>query len=299
MRKLLPLLLTLVVLVGAQSASTAAQKTVSVSITHAAFVPNTVTIDTGDTVTWTNNDTVNHQLVSQGAGIGSPIIKPGDTYSFTFAKAGRFTIGDALDNKYPKMTVRVTAAPATLSLVASAGAITYGGAVTLSGKLASRAGARVDIFAQECGSGGSKRVATATTDSTGGYTLTIRPPKISVFTAKNGNTTSADVTVKLRPKVVLSKVRTGHFRLRVYAAESLVGHAVAFQRYLAAQRKWRTVKTVVLRVQSSAVTPLTSTMVSAVTFGVRIRPGNRVRAVISTASAAPCYIAGSSPAIRS
>ena len=299
MPKFFPLLLTLVALIGAQPASTAAQKTVAVSITHTAFVPNSVSLSTGDTITWTNNDTVNHQLVSQQAGIGSPIIKPGETYSFTFTKAGRFTITDSLDKKYPKLNVTVAAAPVTLSLVASPAALTYGGTATLSGKLTGRAGVRIDILAQQCGETAAKRITSVTADSTGAYTITLRPTKNTVYTAKGGGATSAGVTVKVRPKVVLSKIRTGHFRLRVYAAESLIGHAVVFQRYLATQRKWRTVKTVVLRVQSSAVTPLAATVVGSVTFGVRIKARNRVRAVMSSTAAAPCYIAGSSPAIRS
>lgn len=300
MRKLLPIAFMLAALAGAGSAAALHEKTVPVSITHVAFVPNTVQVQTGDTVTWTNNDTVNHQLVSQQAGIGSPVITPGQSWSFTFTKVGKFTITDALNKKFPKMNVTVAAAPTSLSLSVSPLVVGYGGATTLSGKLSSgRDGVKVDVMAQQCGENAAKRLTTLTTSGGGAVSLAVRPAATTVYTLKSGNTASGAVTVKVRPRVVLSRVRTGLFRLRVYAAQSLVGHAVVFSRYASTTRRWRTVKTVLLRVQSTSVTPLPSTVVSSVTFGVRLRRGFRVRAVMPTAAAAPCYIAGSSTAIRS
>jgi len=300
MKRLVLAAAVLVALMSIGPAPAAVRKTVAVSITHTAFVPRNVTIQTGDVITWTNNDTVNHQLVSQQAGIGSPIIKPGDTYSFTFTKTGKFTISDSLNARYQKATVTVqaaTPAPPTLTLNASASVVRYGAAVTLNGQLTSgRAGVRVDVFAQECGAGGAKRIATVTTVAGGNYSAVLRPSKTSVFSVKSGRTESAAVTVKVRPKVVLSKIRLRKFRVRAYAADSLVGHSVIFQRYVAARNRWTTVKRVVLRVQANAVTPLPSTVVSSVSFAARLRAGLRIRVVMTDAAAAPCYIAGSASA---
>lgn len=302
MRRLIPIVAVLAALVGAQPATTTTDKTVTVSITHVAFVPNSVTITTGDLVTWTNNDTVNHQLVSQAAGIGSPIIKPSESYSFTFSKAGRFSITDALNKQFPKMTVVAKAAATTLSLESSTSAVIYGGTATLSGKLSTgETGVKIDPFAQMCGENASKRVTSSSvTTTTGGvFSFAVRPVKTSVYMVKSGNATSSSLTVKTRPKVVLSKIRVRKFRIRVYAADAFVGHAVVFQRYRSALGRWQTVKTVVLRRQAAAVTPLPGTIVSSVSFGVRLRHGFRVRAVMTSASAAPCYVAGRSATIRS
>lgn len=272
-------------------------KTVPVSITHVAFVPRNVTVEVGDTLTWTNNDNVNHQLVSQAAGLGSPILKPGDTYSFQFSKAGRFTVSDALNSKFQKATITVkaaTPAPVTLSLKASAAVVRYAGAVTLSGTLSSgRSGVRLDVRAQECGAGGSSRISTVTTGNGGAFTLTTRPPKTVVYSVRTGKTESANVTVKVRPQVVLSKIKARKFRVRVYAGESLVGHSVVFQRWFAARKRWGTVKRVVLAVRRTAVTPMPGTVVSSVSFGARLKRGYRVRAVLTDAAAAPCYVAAS------
>lgn len=300
MRKLLPIVLMLAALAGGGAGLALPQKTVAVSITHAGFVPNNVKVESGDTVTWTNNDTTNHQLISQAAGIGSPIVKPGDSWSFTFTKTGKFTVSDALDKKFPKMTVTVTAAPTSLSLTASASTVGYGGAITLSGKLSSgRDNVKVDVVAQECGQNGARKVDTVTTSGGGAFSLAVHPTMATVYTAKTGNVTSGGVTVKVRPRVVLSRIRTRMFRLRVYAAQSLAGHAVVFRRYVASTRSWRTVKTVVLRVQTTSVTPLSNTIVSSVSFGARLRRGFRVRAIMTSAAAAPCYVAGASSIIRS
>lgn len=301
MRRLLPIAVLLVALVGAQPAATTVDKTVSVSITHVAFVPNNVTIETGDAITWTNNDTVNHQLVSQKAGIGSPVIKPGDTWSFTFSIAGKFTVSDSLDSKFPKLTVTVKAAPAALSLSVPA-AVRYGSAATLNGKLSTgQAGVRINLWSQPCGEGTLKRIASSAVSTAAGgvFAITVHPTTTTVYQVRTSNVTSPSGTVRVRPMVVLSKIRTGKFRVRVYAAQSLVGHSVVFQRFIARQHKWRTVKTVVLRVPTSAVTPLPGTIVSSVSFGIRLKAGYRVRAVMTSAAAAPCYIAGASPTIRS
>jgi plastocyanin len=99
--KLMFVAVALVVLLGAQAAVAVQNKTVAVAITKVGFVPKQVSIQTGDAVKWTNNDTVNHQVVSQAAGLASPILKPDDTFTFTFEKAGRFTVVDALDSKFP------------------------------------------------------------------------------------------------------------------------------------------------------------------------------------------------------
>jgi len=299
-KRLMITAVALVALVGAQPAPTASDKTVAVAITRVGFVPKSVTLATGDTVMWMNSDTVNHQVVSQQAALASPILKPGETYSFAFTKAGRFTVLDALDGKFPKLTVVVKAPPATLTLDASAAAVGYGGPVTLSGKLSSgRADVRIDVLGQQCGQSAAKRIGSVTTSTGGVFTYAANPAKTAIYNARSGAVRSTGVTVKVRPRVVLSKIRTRKFRIRVYAAESLVGHGVLFRRYVAAQRKWLTVKTVLPRVQTSAATPLPGTVVSSVSFGVRLRAGFRVRAVMTNDAAAPCYIAASSATIRS
>ncbi len=56
-----------------------------------AFKPAEVTVSTGDTVTWTNNDTVAHDVTADSFSSGdSAGMAPGDTFEHTFDEAGMF-----------------------------------------------------------------------------------------------------------------------------------------------------------------------------------------------------------------
>ena len=62
-----------------------------VSIANFAFDPIAVTITTGTTVTWTNIDTVAHNILADDGSWGSKSLATGDKYSFTFTKAGTYS----------------------------------------------------------------------------------------------------------------------------------------------------------------------------------------------------------------
>ena len=74
-------------------AGVASAKTVTVSITKNGYVPNTVTIAVGDTVQFTNSDTVAHQVVFKPAtGVTCApnplVLQPAQTGTCTFAAPG-------------------------------------------------------------------------------------------------------------------------------------------------------------------------------------------------------------------
>jgi plastocyanin len=58
-------------------------KTWQVSIKH-AFIPSTLTISYGDSVTWRNTDTTDHTVSAINKTFASPTIKPGQTWTWTF-----------------------------------------------------------------------------------------------------------------------------------------------------------------------------------------------------------------------
>ena len=61
----------------------------SVSIANFAFSPGTVTIQEGDSVTWTNNDSTPH--TATGNGFDTEAISPGQSSTVPFATAGNYT----------------------------------------------------------------------------------------------------------------------------------------------------------------------------------------------------------------
>ena len=60
----------------------------SASMEGNTFLPPEVSIDIGDSVTWTNKDQENHTVV--GEGVESPEIQPGETFTQTFATQQEF-----------------------------------------------------------------------------------------------------------------------------------------------------------------------------------------------------------------
>ena len=72
--------------------------------TATCFTPSIRNISTGDTVTWTNNDNVDHTIVNgvpyaadRGTIFDSGTIAPGETYSFTFYNTGTYKYSDKID----------------------------------------------------------------------------------------------------------------------------------------------------------------------------------------------------------
>ncbi len=91
--------------------ATTAQPTpasVSVNIKGYTFVPDTVTIPKGTTVTWTNGDSVSHTVTSISGEFDSGSIDPGKTYSFTFNQGGTFEYGCSIHTTIPHGKVIVT-----------------------------------------------------------------------------------------------------------------------------------------------------------------------------------------------
>jgi plastocyanin len=83
---------------------------VTVSMQNIAFVPPTLTVSIGTTVTWTNQDTVSHTTTSDAAPAwDSGILNKGASFSFTFTKAGTFTYHC---NVHPTMHGTITVTPA-------------------------------------------------------------------------------------------------------------------------------------------------------------------------------------------
>jgi len=62
----------------------------AVSIDNFAFVPATLTVRVGSTVTWTNHDEEPHTIAASDGSFHSPGMGSQATYSHTFPTAGRF-----------------------------------------------------------------------------------------------------------------------------------------------------------------------------------------------------------------
>jgi amicyanin len=80
----------------------------SVTIENYKFGPATMTVKVGTKVTWTNQDTVKHTVtVDSGDGPKSELFGKGQTFSYTFTKAGSYSY-HCEPHPYMKATVTVT-----------------------------------------------------------------------------------------------------------------------------------------------------------------------------------------------
>ena len=111
-------LLALALLAGANAA------TVPVTVSNLAFSPATVNAAVGDTVTWTNQDAVQHTVsANNNTTFNGNLAGAGSTFSFTFTAAGTYAYHC---NVHPEMTgsVVVAAAPGTGASPAAGGSPT-------------------------------------------------------------------------------------------------------------------------------------------------------------------------------
>jgi plastocyanin len=289
MSRLLPVFVALVVL----SVPSALAATRTVDITQAGFTPNKITIDYGDTVTWTNKDVSNHQVLADKAAFPtSPVLAANQTYSYRFTKSGSFGYRDAL-NTNRRGTVVVRAA---LSMTASAAQVAYGGSVTLSGTVSSgAAGETVTIEAMDCGKTGFSKVASVRSVANGAWSYAAQPTLNTVYRSKWKTATSAQFAEKVAPLVSLARIRAGRFSASVTAAQSFAGRYVVLQRYVRTRQAWKGVKRVLLRTAKAGAAP---TMITSAGFRARRTRGVRLRLFLTQPQAGACYAPARSSAVR-
>lgn len=62
----------------------------NIDISGFAFVPDTLAVSAGTTVTWTNADSVSHTISSRDGAFESGFLAKGDSFSYTFEQTGTF-----------------------------------------------------------------------------------------------------------------------------------------------------------------------------------------------------------------
>jgi plastocyanin len=266
-----------------------------VTIINGGFEPPTVNVTAGETVTWTNRGTSNHQVVSDDGTFSSPVLAPGQTYQHTFVVPGTSNYHDGL-NASNKGSVVVAAAPApdTITLFASHTTVISGAAVKLSGTVSTqKAGETVAIVATSFS--GASRTITVTSGNGGAFAAVVAPGIGTSYraflkgAAGVDRASSSAVNVSVRPRVTLRKVAATRFSSVVVSGRSLAGRIVSLAEFSPRTHRWITIRRAVLRRSSSTV--------SVGSFSVRIRHGLKLRAIV--ASPGGGYLAGYSNFILS
>jgi plastocyanin len=233
-------------------AGAATTKTVNI---YSGFSPASATITAGDTVKWVNRTDTTRQIYGDHGQFVSPILKKGQSFSFTFNAASTYNYKDEL---HPKVagTITVKGAPPTLTLAASQVYMVYGDKVTLSGVVSDhKAGEQVTIFYQPYPDPNLIQRTVVVTTTGGAYSFIVSPQILTTYQASWKGAYATPASIQVQPK--LSIGRNGAWILHAAAGRSFAGKAVQFQRLNTATGQWVTLDKVLLNVHSSARAVLT------------------------------------------
>jgi plastocyanin len=299
------MLVTAIAAFSLVAVSSASASTVAISITTNGYVPNAATISGGDTVQFTNSDTVAHQVSFKSmTGVSCApsglVLQPTQAGSCTFATAGSFMYDDPNvkgNTLRGTVTVNAPVVAKTITLVARSQFAIYGGKLTFTGTLSSqKLGQNVDVLETQCGQTAASKATTVQTTAGGAYTALVQPLRNTVYHSKATSTTSSDITVKVQPRLRFGKLAAHRYSLRVSAAQSFSGKYGTLQRYNTARSRWVNVKTVQLRATSTGIAP---TVISSASFRATVRVHSKIRMILAQTQAGPCYQRGTSNVIGS
>jgi plastocyanin len=121
-RRMLALLLAALILFVLGSIEIARAATHAITISDFAFAPATLTVTAGDTITWTNEDSVVHTATSTTGAFDTGELAQGESSSVTFTAPGTYAY---ICSPHPDMTGQVTvlAAAATPTPASGGGPI--------------------------------------------------------------------------------------------------------------------------------------------------------------------------------
>jgi plastocyanin len=228
MLRLIPVVVAGLALVLAGPATTA---TTTVQIKRTGFVPATVTINQDDSVTWTNTDTIDHQVVANGGQFASPILAAGKSFTLKFGNGGTYRYHDGL---HPTLrgTITVRGAPPEVTLASSAPVVKFGDQVTLSGTVSNKkAGETVTIVQLPTGQTTKQVLATLQTTTNGAFSFAVTPQLNTTYQAQ-WRSRESSVVVQVQPTIKLpSASRSGYFHFYVLAGQSFAGRFAFLQRF--------------------------------------------------------------------
>lgn len=212
------------VLVALAAAGYAAAAGIGVTLGPAGPQPATVTVAAGDTVTFTNTDTVAHTITSRRAGL-TLTVPAGGSLAQVFASKGKYGYSDHGARRATGSVVvtvpaaasgastanSTTSASGSLSLRAARSTITWGSRVLLSGTAG--AGAVVTLEQHAKGQVGWVHPRVLTASATGAFSVVVTPAAATTYRVSAGKSVSKALTVNVLPRITLRivpmRARTG------------------------------------------------------------------------------------------
>src|SRR5580765_3701969 len=226
MRKMLIAVAPVALLIGGSSA---VARTEGVDITKDGFKDTTITIMSGDSVTWKNTDAADHEVMVDNTTCKLSL-EPGQTSSCTFATPGTFKFQDpTMKGAGFTGTLTVGQNTRSVSMTSTRTTVILGDAVTLSGTVSSKqANENVTVLAQ---AQGQPTISTQVATTSGGnWSLQVQPQINTTYQAQFDGANSTTSAVNVRPRITLEKVGRSRYLAVVVAARSMAGKTVNLTR---------------------------------------------------------------------
>ena len=214
-----------VALVAVGGAASAEAPTRTISMPGKLFTPDRLDVLVGTSVTWKNDDSVNHTATAENDAFASGYIPPGGSFTFTFTKQGRYEFRCTIHRQ-----MRGEIDVFGLVLSGPEAPVTAGRRVVFAG-LAPPGTASVTLR----GAGGDQ-VVKPREDGSFALRFAVRAP--STYRALAAGLASPVVRVQVRP--IVHATRAGR-TLRVVAAPARPGAPVVVQSYDRERFGWRNV----------------------------------------------------------
>jgi plastocyanin len=203
----------LVLVAGAGSADA---PTRTVTMPGKLYDPTQLSVLVGTSVTWKNDDSVNHTVTADGDAFASGYVPPGGTFTFTFAKQGHYAFHCTI-HKFMRGEIDVFG----LVLSGPEGPVPSGQRVVFAG-LAPPGTSSVTLRGGTSGD----RVVRARPD--GSFVAPVTPTVPGTYRAVAGRLVSPAVRVQVKPAVLVVHAGT---MLRVRARPARPGAAAILERY--------------------------------------------------------------------
>ena len=232
MRRALPL--AALALAAAPAGAQAAERVVDMPAKY--FMPPNITTLAGDTVTWTNSDTVEHDVALIGGGFDSGNIAPGGRFSLTFA--GPATTPTAARST-PSWRARSTSTRSSCSAPTTRSRSAARRRCTASRRPA-RPGADRVARAHGHGVGAGHR---GRPGPDGSFRARVRRPRPTVYraVADAGPSLPLPLKVGARLDTTVKRLKSGRYRIRATARPAQPGALAALQLYSRERFRWRQV----------------------------------------------------------
>jgi plastocyanin len=284
MKKLIVLLAIPVALVASAAAIAV---TTDVQITHTGINPKDLTVESGNSLSFKNTDTVAHAITVDKTTCNLAL-QPLQSSACTFDTPGTFSYDDPT-TKDAAFAGKITVAPAaarSVTLSANRNTAIFGDSVTLSGTTSGKvANETVTVSARPVGEPAAQ--IPVTTAANGAWSLRVQPRVRTEYQVSYSGAQSGKLVVAVRPRITLQKVGADKFLVVVLTNKSLAGKTVQLTRYVRGTG-WTPVGDVLLtsiaRTDSVAVKTVTSL----------VPRGTKLQVVISDEQAGDDYIDGHS-----